>query len=220
VSSPGFDRTKAGAAAAGVAAAALVLTAAVGIVSVVSRGGFFRTPDWQILLTLVAGFLCGACATAAIRLLERRLHDPIGWIAAVVSPVSFAIVAVGIWWIEGWGRHADLLGKLVATSLVALVSTLVVATLRLVARPRSTGALVLVVATVLCAVGVDALALAKIWSLAPEHGDTGSATGSAGGRLMLVLGILGVLAYLLTPLVDRLELFLPRAPRAEEPSGL
>jgi hypothetical protein len=80
----------------------------------------------------------------------------------------------------------------------------------------------LVVATVVCAVGVDALALAKIWSLAPEHGDTGSATGSAGGRLMLVLGILGVLAYLLTPLVDRLEPFLPRPRRAEaeEPAGL
>jgi hypothetical protein len=220
VSSPGFDRTRAGAAAAGVAAAALVLTAAVGIVSVVSRGGFFRTPDWQILLTLVAGFLCGACATAAIRLLERRLRDPIGWIAAVVAPVSFAVVAVGIWWLHGWGRHGDLLGKLVATSLVALISTLVVATLRLVARPRSRGAFALVVVTVVCAVGVDALALANIWSVAPEHGDTGSATGSAGGRLLLVLGILGVLAYLLTPLVDRLESFLPRPRHVEEPSGL
>jgi hypothetical protein len=220
VSSPGFDRTRAGAAAAAIAAAALVLAAAAGIVSVVSRGGFFRTPDWQILLTLVAGFLCGACATAAIRLLERRLLDPIGWIAALVAPVSFATIAVGIWWLEGWRRHGDLVGKLVATSLVALFSTLVVATLRLVARPRSTGALALVVVTVICAVGVDALALVKIWSLAPEHGDTGSATGSAGGRLMLVLGILGVLAYLLTPLVDRLEFFLPRPRHAEEPSGL
>jgi len=217
VSSPGFDRTRTGAAAAGVAAAALVLTAAVGVVSVVSRGGLFRTPDWQILLTLVAGFLCGACATAAIRLLERQLRDPIGWIAAVVAPVSFA---VGIWWLHGWLRHGDLLGKLVATSLVALLSTLVVATLRLVARPGSRGAFALVATTVLCAVGVDALALAKIWSLAPEHGDTASATGSAGGRLMLVLGILGVLAYLLTPLLDRLELLLPRPRRAEEPSGL
>jgi hypothetical protein len=220
VASPGFDRTKAGAAAAGVAAAALVPTAAVGIVSVVSRGGFFRTPDWQILLTLVAGFLCGACATAAIRLLERRLRDPIGWIAAVVAPVSSAIIAVGIWWLQGWFRHGDLLGKLVATSLVTLFSTLIVATLKLVARPRSTGAFALVVATLICAVGVDALALAKIWSLAPEHGDTGSATGSAGGRLMLVLAILGVLAYLLTPLVDRLEAFLPHPRRAGEPSGL
>jgi drug/metabolite transporter (DMT)-like permease len=220
VSSPGFDRTRTGAAAAGVAAAALALTAAAGIVSIVSRGGFFRTPDWQILLTLVAGLLCGACATAAIRLLERRLRDPIGWVAAVVAPVSFAIVAVGIWWLHGWFRHGDLLGKLVATSLVALFSTLVVATLELAARPRSRGAFSLLVTTVVCAVGVDALALAKIWSLAPEHGDTGSATGSAGGRLMLVLGILGVLAYLLTPLVDRLEPFLPRPRHLEGPSGL
>jgi hypothetical protein len=176
VSSPGFDRTRTGAAAAAIAAAALVLTAATGIVSVVSRGGFFGTPDWQILLTLVVGFLCGACATAAIRLLERRLLDPVGWIAAVVAPVSFAIVAVGIWWIHGWYRHGDLLGKLVATSLVALISTLVVATLELAGRPRSTGAFVLLVTTVVCAVGIDALALAKIWSLAPEHGDTGVRT--------------------------------------------
>lgn len=217
--SQGFDRTRAGAAAA-IAAAALVLAAATGIVSVVSRGGFFTRPDWQILLTLVAGFLCGACATAAIRLLERRLVDPIGWIAALVAPVAFAVIAVGIWWIQGWFRHGDLLGKLVATSLVALLSTLVVATLKLVARPRSRGAFVLVVATVVCALGLDALALIKIWSLAPEHGDTGSVTGSAGARLMLVLGILGVLAYLLTPLVDRLEPFLLRQRRVEEPSGL
>jgi hypothetical protein len=220
LSRPGFDRRRAGATAAAIVAAALVLTAAVAVVSVVSRGGFFKAPDWQILLTLVAGFLCGACTTAAIRLLERRLGDPIGWIAAVVAPVSFAIIAVGIWWLQGWLRHGDLLGKLVATSLVALLSTLVVATLKLVARPGSKGAFALVVTTVVCAVGVDALALAKIWSLAPEHGDTGSATGSAGGRLMLVLGIFGVLAYLLTPLVDRLELLLRRPHRAEEPSGL
>jgi hypothetical protein len=220
VSSPGFDRTRAGAAAAAIAAAALVLAAATGIVSVVSRGGFFTRPDWQILLTLVVGFLCGACATAAIRLLERRLLDPIGWIAALVAPVAFAVIAVGIWWIQGWFRHGELLGKLVATSIVALVSTLVVATLELVARPRSRGAFALVAATVVCTLGVDALALVKIWSLAPEHGDTGSATGSAGGRLMLVLGILGVLAYLLTPLVDRLESLLPRPRRVEEPSGL
>ena len=220
MASPGFDRTRAGAAAAAIAAAALVLAAAAGIVSVVSRGGFFKTPDWQILLTLVAGFLCGACATAAIRLLERRLLDPIGWLAALVAPVAFTVIAVGIWWIHGWGRHAELIGKLVATSIVALLSTLVVATLKLVARPRSRGAFALVVATVLCTLGVDALALADIWSLAPEHGDTGSATGSAGGRLMLVLAILGVLAYLLTPLVDRLESFLPRPRRVEEPSGL
>ena len=219
MTSPGVDRTRAGAAAAAIAAAALVLAAAAGIVSVVSRDGFFRTPDWQILVTLVAGFLCGACATAAIRLLERRLLDPIGWLAALVAPVSFAIIAVGIWWIDGWSRHADLLGKVVSTAIVALLSTLVVATLRLVARPRSKGAFALVVTTVICAVGVDALALVKIWSLAPEHGDTGSATGSAGGRLMLVLGILGVLAYLLTPLVDRIESFVPRA-RHVEPSGL
>ena len=217
MSSPGFDRTRAGAAAAAIAAAALVLAAAVGIVSVVSRSGFFKAPDWQIVTTLVVGFLCGACATAAIRLLERRLFDPLGWLAAVVAPVSFVIVAVGIWWLQGWFRHGDLLGKLVATALVALISTLVLATLKLVARPRSRGASVLVVAAVACTVGVDALALAKIWSLAPEHGDTASATGSAGARLMLILAILGVLAYLLTPLVDRLEPFLPRTRRTAEP---
>ena len=220
MTSPGLDRTRAGAAAAAIAAAALVLTGAAGIVSVVSRGGFFRIPDWQILVTLVAGFLCGACAIGAIRLLERRLLDPIGWIAAVVAPVSFTIIAVGIWWLHGWARHGDLLGKVVSTAIVALVSTLVVATLRLVARPRSKGAFVLVVTTVVCAIGVDALALVKIWSLAPEHGDTGSSTGSAGARLMLVLGILGVLAYLLTPLVDRIESFVPRPRHVEEPSGL
>jgi hypothetical protein len=220
LASTAFDRTRAGAAAAAIAAAALVLAAAAGVVSVVSRGGFFRTPDWQILVTLVVGFLCGACAIAAIRLLERRLYHPLGWIAAVVAPVSFATLAVGIWWIQGWVRHGDLLGKLVATAIVALISTLFATTLQLVARPGARGAFTLVVAALVCTVGVDALAVAKIWSLAPQHGDTGSATGSAGGRLMLVLGIVGVLAYLLTPLVERLEPLLPRPRRVEEPSSL
>jgi hypothetical protein len=220
LSSLAFDRTRAGAAAAAIAAAALVLAAAVAIVSVVSRGGFFEAPDWQILVTLVVGFLSGACATAAIRLLERRLVHPLGWVAAVVAPVSFTIIAVGIWWLHGWLRHGDLLGKLVATAIVALISTLFVATLQLVARPGSRGAFTLVVAAVVCTLGVDALAVVKIWSLAPEHGDTGSATGSAGGRLMLVLGILGVLAYLLTPLVDRVAPLLSRPRRSEEASGL
>jgi predicted PurR-regulated permease PerM len=36
---------------------------------------------------------------------------------------------------------------------------------------------------------------------------------------MLVLGVIGVLAYLLTPLVDRLEAFLPRS-RPTSASGL
>jgi hypothetical protein len=219
MSSPGFERATTGAAAAAIAAAALVLAAAAAIVSIVSRGGFFHTPDWQILTTLVVGFLCGACAIAALRLLERRLVNPLGWVAAAVAPTSFAVVATGIWWLQGWHRHADLLGKLVTTAIVALISTLVVSTLQLMAPPRSRGAFVLFVTTLVCAIGVDALALAKIWSLAPTHGDTGSATGSAGGRLMLVLGVIGVLAYLLTPLVDRLEAFLPRS-RPTSASGL
>ena len=208
-----------GAAAAAIAAAALVLAAASAIVSVVSRGGFFHMPDWQILLTLVAGFLSGACAIASIRLLERRLTHPLGWLAAVVAPTSFAVIAVGTWWLHGWSAHADLLGKLVATAVVALISTLVVATLQLLARPRSRGAFVLLVVAVVSGLGVDAIALAKIWSVAPVEGDTASATGSAGARLMLVLGIVGVLAYLLTPLVDRLEPFL-RYPRRSSVSGL
>ena len=122
--------------------------------------------------------------------------------------MAFAVIAVGTWWLDGWSRHGDLLGKLVGTSIVVLVSTLVVATLQLVARPRSRGAFALLVVAVVSGLGVDALALAKIWSVAPVEGDTASATGSAGARLMLVLGIVGVLAYLLTPLVDRLEPFL------------
>jgi hypothetical protein len=215
LTSPRLGAT-AGAVAAGIAAAALVLAAAAGVASIVSRGDFFHRADWQVLLTLVAGFLCGACAICAIRLLERRLAEPFGWLAALVAPTSLAVLAVGIWWIDGWRQHADQLGRAVATGIVALVSTLVLVTLRLIGRPGSRGVLAMLAATVLCAVGVDALALAKIWSLGPAEGDTASATGSAGGRLMLVLGILGVLAYLLTPLVDRLEPLVPRPRRAEE----
>ena len=77
----------------------------------------------------------------------------------------------------------------------------------------------LLVVAVVSGLGVDAIALAKIWSVAPVEGDTASATGSAGARLMLVLGIVGVLAYLLTPLVDRLEPFL-QYPRRSSVSGL
>jgi hypothetical protein len=215
-----LDRAKAGAVAAGIAAAALVVVAAAGIFGVVGRSGFFHTEDWQVVLTLVAAFLCGSCATAGLRLLERRLVDPLGWLAVVVGAVSFAVVAVGIWWLDGWREHGETLGKVVASALVVLISTLVVATLRLVRPPRSRFAFALFVLACLCAVGIDGLALAKIWSLAPTERDNSSAAGSAGARLMLAFGIVGVLAFLLTPLAERLELLVPRTRRAGESSRL
>jgi hypothetical protein len=215
-----FDRVKAGAVAAGIAAAALVVVAAAGIFSVAGRSGFFHTEDWQVFLTLVAAFLCGSCATAGLRLLERRLTDPLGLLAVAVGPVSFGVVAVGIWWLDGWREHGETLGKVVATALVLLISTLVLATLRLMGRPRSRLSLALFALACLCAVGIDGLALAKIWSLAPTEGDNSSVAGSAGARLMLALGVVGVLAFLLTPLADKLELLIPRTRRAEESSRL
>ena len=208
---PSLDRKRAGAVAAGIAAAALVIVAAAGILSVAGRSGFFDTEDWQLLLTLVAAFLCGACATAGLRLLERRPVDPLGWLAVAVAAASAVILPVGIWWMDGWREHGELLGKLVATALVLLISTLALTTLRLTRRPGSRFAFGLFTVTVLCAIGVDALALAKIWSL--SRSDTTSATGSAGARVMLALGIVGVLSFLLTPLTDRLELLIPRTRR-------
>jgi hypothetical protein len=211
VAGPSLARQRASAVAAGVAAAALVLLAAVGVVSVAGRSGFFHQEDWQVLLTLVAGFLCGACATAALRLLERRPVDPLGWLAVVVAGESSVVLALGIWWRAGWREHGELLGKLVTTSLVLLITTLVLAILRLIRRPGSRFAFATFGVTVLCAIGVDALAVAKIWSV--SRSDTASATGSAGARVMLALGIVGVLTFLLTPLADRLEPLLPRTRR-------
>jgi hypothetical protein len=211
VTGSSLDRQRAGAVAAGIAAAALVLVAAVGIVSVAGRSGFFHSEDWQVFATLLAAFLCGACATAALRLLERRSGDPLGWLAVAVAAASAVVFPVAIWWLDGWIRHSELLGKLVSTALVLLISTLVLASLRLVRPPGSRFAFGLVTVAALCAIGIDALALAKIWSVTRE--DTASATGSAGARVMLVLGILGVLAFLLTPLADRLELLIPRTRR-------
>lgn len=217
---PSFDRTRAGALTAAVATGALVLVAAAGIASVFDRAGFFRRTDWQILATLLAAFLCGLCATAAIRLLEQRVVDPLGWLAAAVAPLSFGLFIVGTWWTGGWTRHGELLGKLVATAFVILLATLVLASLRLVGRHRRGPALVLFVVAALCAAGVDGLALAKIWSVDATDGDTGTVTGTTGARVMLILAIVGVLAYLLTPLVERIELLRPRGRRAEAPPGL
>jgi hypothetical protein len=211
VAGPSLDRERAGAVAAGIAAAALVLVAAVGIVSVAGRSGFFRREDWQVLATLLAAFLCGACATAGLRLLERRRADPLGWLAVAVAAASAVVFPVGIWWLDGWVKHSEALGKVVSTALVLLITTLVLASLRLIRPPRSRLAFGFVTAAVLCAVGIDALALAKIWSL--SRSDTASATGSAGARVMLALGIVGVLAFLLTPLADRLEQLIPRTHR-------
>ena len=61
---------------------------------------------------------------------------------------------------------------------------------------------------------MDALALAKIWSLAPEHGDTASATGSAGARLMLVNVYMKQRRY--REALDQLNAYLAETPASPE----
>jgi hypothetical protein len=204
-------RTAVGRGVAHGAAAAIVVAAAAAVFEAVTRADrFFAEQDSQVIGTLVAAFLCGGCAYAGLRLLERRVADPFGWLALVGGPVAFAAFTLGIWWLDGWHDHTETLGKILGTAAVVLLSALALATNRLLGAPvREAWIAFLVVLA--CTLVVDVVAFAAIWSVHPTGGDTGTSLGRAGGRVAFVAGIVGVAAWLLTPLLHRLA-FPRRAP--------
>jgi hypothetical protein len=201
-------------AATSAAALVLVLAAFAGVVELARGSAFFHTRDWQVAASTVVAFLCGLCVTLGLGLLGRSRREAAGWLAVTIGAAAVLPLGVGTWWIEGWNEHEELLGKAVATAAVALLATLVVAGARLLQRRDSRGAFALFVVVVLSAAVVVALAFADIWSIDPTGGDTGTAAGEVGGRIVAAVAVIGVAAFLLISLVD--DVPLPRLRRTED----
>jgi hypothetical protein len=197
------------------AAFLLVLAAVAGVAQLALDSGYFHTRDWQVAVGTVAAFLCGLCVTLGLRLLGRSLREPAGWLAVGVGTVAVVVLETGTWWLHGWYEHGETLGKIVATAAMTLIAAIVVAGARLLQREESRGGLVLVIAVTLSAAFVLALALADVWSVDPTSGDTGTAAGNVGGRLIGGAALIGVAAFLLISLVDDMPRLRFRGPLTE-----
>jgi hypothetical protein len=168
------------------AAAILILAALVAIAAVV-RGDFSET-DGKILGTLGSLLLCGALAVSGLSLVERRVVSALGWGSAATAAVGFVLLVAAIW----SGFENETLSRWAGTILVVIVVTLLVVTSLLLLRGRR---LLGLVAAEACALGIAGLiVVGAIWS---DDMSEGAAKADA------VFWILGVLAWLLVPVLQR-----------------
>ena len=168
------------------AAAILVLAALVAITAVV-RGDFSET-DGKILGTLGSLLLCGALAVSGLSLVERSLLPALGWVSVATATVGFVLIISAIW----SEFENETLSRWAGTALVAVVVALLVVTSLLLLRGR---ALLGLVAAEACALGIAGLiVVGAIWS---DDMSGGAAKADA------VFWILGVLAWLLVPVLQR-----------------
>ena len=160
--------------------AALVAIAAV-------LGGSFGTTQQRILETCGIAFVCGAATLAGLACLDRGVILPVGWVAAALGIVTFAVWTGGTWMEDagqGYWKFAGVLG-------VWTLAVLIVTTLRLVASaPRLLGT---VVRGTWAAV-VLAAAVSTEMILNEDGGPW---------KLVVVLVILIALGYALTPALQR-----------------
>jgi hypothetical protein len=172
-----------------VTALAIAGAAVAAIVTVVE--GDFGDTDGQTIFALLAVFLCGGAAIAALHLVEGRL-PLLGLLVLIAAAAELVLFQLGIW--KGqFGNGYDDWAKLVPIMLAWVIATIVLATMPLIAGRRAlfgavpaVGALGLVGATI---------ATVMIWR------ESGS---EAWGKTLAVLAILMVAGYLLTPLAERL----------------
>jgi hypothetical protein len=168
------------------AAAILVIAALVAIAAVV-RGDFSET-DGKILGTLGSLLLCGALAVSGLSLVERGLLPALGWGSVVTATVGFVLLVSAIW----SAFESETLARSAGTALVAVVVALLVVTSLLLLRGR---VLLGLVAAEACALGIAGLiVVGAIWS---DDMSEGAAKADA------VFWILGVLAWLLIPVLQR-----------------
>jgi hypothetical protein len=173
-----------------IGAAAILVAAALVALAAVLRGDFSDT-DGRILGTLAAALLAGSTLVAGLALADRGSRA--GWAAVVVALPGFAAIAYAIWdfvfeegegdsWRWGW---AGILA-LVAT-LIAVTSLLLARSSRLVQLAWASGGLAATAALT---------SLVAIWKDDPSDGFA---------RVIAVLWILTILAYLLVPVLQRFE---------------
>jgi hypothetical protein len=170
------------------AAAILVAAALVGIAALL--GGSFGETEGKILLTLLALLVAGGTVIAGLTLVERGVLPPAGWAAAATAAVGFVIVLAAIW----GGLDDDTMGRWAGTAAVVVPAMLVVTTQLLLLRDPRLRFLAWGTAATLGL--ATALTAAGIWS--DEVDD-------AAWKAVAALWILGVLGWLLVPVLQRLS---------------
>lgn len=170
----------------GGALAAMALTAIVAVIA-----GDFGDTFWRTIGTVVILFTGGAAALAGLELAHRRQLRLLGWALLVVAPACSVTLLVADWKSEISTTYAN---ALVMTVLV-LLAGLAVATLRLIVDLSRPVVLVLFSAVCLCTAALVGLGVPLIWVHDPPD---------AGIRALLILIVLVVIGYALTPVVQRL----------------
>jgi len=169
------------------AAALLVAAALVAIVALL-RGELTDT-DAHILLTLGALFLTGAVAIAALALVDSGRAPAVGWAAAALAPLEFALLT---YWIWSGSEGDDTITKAGTTTLLLVGGQLAVVTQLLLLSSRRLVPLVLTTdVLVTLAVGGTITAL---WA---EPEDTTWA------KLIAATWILAALCWFLLPVLQR-----------------
>lgn len=167
------------------AAVLFSVAALVAIAAVLS--GSFGTTEEHVLETCGIAFVCGAALLAGLACIDRGAMVPVGWITVVLGIATFVTWTAGVWKDssgDGFWKAAGLLG-------IWTVTALVVTTLRLLASsPR-------LLRTVVPATWSSAVLAAGVSSgmILTESGSP--------WKLLVVLVILTVLGYALTPTLQR-----------------
>jgi hypothetical protein len=184
-----------------VATAAAVVGAAIAAIVTVVRGEPGEA-DVKAVFSLVAVFLCGGAAIAALRLIERLGLRVLGALVLIAAAVELFLLELGIWKAVFFDGESSAYVKLVPSVLAWAIATIVIATLPLVVDGRR----ILLAAVALvgaCALAGATLATTMVWR---EVDSTGWA------KTLAVLAILMVAGYLLTPIAERLTRPEVRAP--------
>jgi hypothetical protein len=176
-----------------VVTAAAVVGAAIAAIVTVVRGEPGEA-DVKAVYSLVAVFLCGGAAIAALHLLERRPQRVLGALVLIAAAVELFLLELGIWKGVFFDGESSGYVKLVPSVLAWAIATIVIATLPLVADDQR----ILLASVALvgaCALAGATIATAMVWR---EVDSTGWA------KTLAVLAILMVAGYLLTPIAERL----------------
>jgi hypothetical protein len=174
-----------------VTAAAVVGAAIAAIVSVV---GDIGDSDVRSIMSLIAVFLCGSAAIAALTLLDRQHLPLLGGVALALVPVELGLFLLGIWKAPLGDGVEQNWWKLVPIALAWVIATIVLTTLPLVIDDRR------LLRTMFPAVAACALAgasLATVLVLAESESEPW-------GKTLGVLAILTVAGYLLAAIMRRL----------------
>lgn len=163
-----------------------------GIVAIVGvAAGDFGATFWRVIGTLVIAFVCVSAALAGLELIDRRQLLPLGWWVLLTAPAELVTLLVASWKDSVSSSYAD--G--IVTTVLFLLSGLVVATLRLIVRREAPAVIAAFSVVVLATAALDVLGLVLIWAKqAPDPAL----------RALLVLIVVTIVGYVLTPIVQRL----------------